>query len=155
MLDDIPLRAAQSSLGDAARYLDIGYLPLYPFGYGLSYTTFDYVNLKTAPDRIRIGDRLRVSVEVTNTGEMEAEEVVQWYIRDLVASLTRPVKELKGFKRIRLKAKETQTVIFNLSGGNLGFHNAAMQYVVEPGKFRLWVGGDSQTDLMAEFEIIE
>jgi beta-glucosidase len=153
MIDDIPLRAYQASLGDAARYLDVGYLPLHPFGYGLSYTTFVYTNLKATPDKIRIGDTIGVSVEVTNAGEMEAEEVAQLYIRDLTASLTRPVRELKGFERIRLKPKETRTVHFDLSSKTLGFHNSAMQYVVEPGKFHLWVGGDSQAALLAEFEI--
>jgi beta-glucosidase len=154
MLEDIPLRAAQSSLGDAARYLDIGYLPLYPFGFGLSYTEFAYSNLKISPDRIRLGGRFRVSVQVANTGGMEAEEIVQLYVRDLEAGLTRPVKELKGFKRIRIKAKQTQTVVFDLSSEVLGFHNEAMQYVVEPGKFLLWIGGDSQAELMAEFHIV-
>jgi beta-glucosidase len=155
MLEDIPLRAAQSSLGDAARYLDIGYSPLYPFGYGLSYTEFTYANLQISPDRIRSGDSLRVSAEVANIGDMEAEEVVQLYVRDLKASLTRPAKELKGFKRIRIKAKHTQTVVFNLSSEVLGFHNEAMQYIVEPGRFHLWIGGDSQAELMAEFQIVQ
>jgi beta-glucosidase len=155
MIEDIPLRAYQSSLGDAARYLDIGYLPLYPFGYGLSYTKFVYANIKITPDEIRLGERFKASVEVTNAGEAEAEEVAQLYIRDLTASLTRPVRELKGFERIRLKPKETTTVSFDLSTDALGFHNSAMQYIVEPGKFNLWIGGDSQADLMTEFEIIK
>jgi beta-glucosidase len=153
MMEDIPLRAYQSSLGDAARYLDIGYLPLYPFGYGLSYTEFSYANLTLSSDRISLADTLQTSVDITNTGAMEAEEVVQLYIRDLTASITRPVKELKGFTRIRLKPKETRTVAFELSSEALGFHNHAMQYVVEPGKFHLWIGGDSQSTLRAQFEI--
>jgi beta-glucosidase len=153
MIDDIPLRAYQASLGDAARYLDVGYLPLHPFGYGLSYTTFAYANLKVSPDRIRIGETIYVSIEVTNTGEMEAEEVVQLYIRDLTASLTRPVRELKSFERIRLKPKAVRLVHFDLSSKILGFHNSSMQYIVEPGKFHLWVGGDSQANLMAKFTI--
>jgi beta-glucosidase len=155
MIEDIPLRAPQSSLGDAARYLDIGYLPLYPFGYGLSYTKFAYENIRVLPERIRIGERFKASVKVTNIGEMEAEEVVQLYVRDLTASLTRPVRELKGFERIRLKSRETKTVVFDLSTESLGFHNIRMQYVVEPGKFHLWIGGDSQADLMAEFQLID
>jgi beta-glucosidase len=154
MMQDIPLRARQSSLGDAARYLDIGYLPLYPFGYGLSYTDFEYANLKISSDTIRLGENFNASVEVTNTGDREAEEIVQLYIRDLVGSLTRPVKELKGFERIRLKPKETRVVVFSLSSKTLGFHNSEMKYVVEPGKFHLWIGADSQTDLMAKFQVI-
>jgi beta-glucosidase len=155
MIEDIPLRANQSSLGDAARYLDIGYLPLHPFGYGLSYAQFAYANLKISSGTVRMGDRICASVEVTNTGGIEAEEVVQLYIRDLTASLTRPVKELKGFERIRMKPKETKIVLFNISTENLGFHNSAMKYIVEPGKFNLWIGGDSQADLMAEFRLVD
>lgn len=153
MMEDIPLRAYQSSLGDAARYLDIGYRPLYPFGYGLSYTEFAYANLKMSSHRIRMGESFRVTVDVTNTGGAEAEEVVQLYVRDLTACLTRPVKELKDFSRIRLKPKESKTVAFSLSTSLLGFHNAERRYVVEPGKFNLWIGGDSQAPLMTEFHI--
>jgi beta-glucosidase len=154
MMKDIPLRARQSSLGDATRYLDIGYLPLYPFGYGLSYAEFEYANLKISSDTIRLGENFNASVEVTNIGDKEAEEIVQLYIRDLVGSLTRPVKELKGFERIRLKPKETRVVVFSLSAETLGFHNSAMKYVVEPGKFHLWIGADSQADLMAKFQVM-
>jgi beta-glucosidase len=154
MMKDIPLRARQSSLGDAARYLDIGYLPLYPFGYGLSYTEFAYANLSISSDTIRLGESINASVEVTNIGDREAEEVVQLYIRDLAGSLTRPVKELKGFERIRLKPKETRVVVFGLSSKTLGFHNSEMRYVVEPGKFHLWIGADSQADLMVKFQVI-
>jgi beta-glucosidase len=155
MIDEIPIRAYQSAPGDAARYLDIGYLPLYPFGYGLSYTKFEYANLRLSSQRIEKGEHIKVSVELTNAGQVEAEEVVQLYVRDLVASLTRPVRQLKGFQRVRLTPKETKTVTFDLSGGALGFHNSDMKYVVEPGRFRLWVGGDSQSGLMEEFEVVE
>jgi beta-glucosidase len=145
MIDDIPRRAYQSSLGDAARYLDIGYLPLFPFGYGLSYTEFAYSNLRLSSEKIRLGEILKVEVQITNTGKMEAEEAAQLYVRDLTASMTRPVRELKGFKRLRLKPQETQTISFELPSENLGFHNSAMQYVVESGRFQLWVGGNSQS----------
>jgi beta-glucosidase len=155
MMEDIPIRAYQSSLGDAARYLDIGYKPLYPFGYGLSYTQFEYTNLQISSDKIKIGDDMKVSVDVTNTGDMEAEEVVQLYTRDLVASLTRPVKELKGFMRIRLKPNQTKTATFNLSSNNLGFHNNDGKYIIEQGKFHLWAGGSSDCSLMTEFELIK
>ncbi len=155
MLEDIPRRAAQSSLGDAARYLDIGYLPLYPFGYGLSYAEFAYGGLQISSDKIRRGENLRVSVQVTNIGNVDAEEVAQLYVRDLSASVTRPVKELKGFQRVRLKAKQTKTIVFDLSAEILGFHDGEMRYVVEPGEFHLWVGGDSRADLRAEFQIVE
>jgi beta-glucosidase len=155
MIDEIPVRAYQSAPGDAARYLDIGYLPLYPFGYGLSYTKFEYSNLQLSSNHIELGENVKASVDLTNAGQVEAEEIVQLYVRDLIASLTRPVKELKGFRRVRLKPKEKKTVTFDLSGTILGFHNADMKYVVEPGKFRLWVGGDSRSGLMKEFEVVE
>jgi beta-glucosidase len=155
MIDDIPVRAFQSTPGDAARYLDIGYLPLYPFGYGLSYAEFKYANLQLSSKQVKLGDSLKVSVDLTNTGDMEAEEIVQLYVRDLVASLTRPVKELKGFQKIRLKPNETKTVVFDLSSNALGFHNSDMKYTVEPGKFHLWVGGDSQSGLENEFDVVE
>jgi beta-glucosidase len=154
MIEDIPLRAYQSSLGDAARYLDIGYLPLYPFGFGLSYVDFSYGNLVLSSDKIRLGDRFDVSVDVTNTGDRAAEEVVQVYVRDVAASRTRPVKELKGFQRIRLHPGETKTVTFALCTRTLGFHGEALKYVVEPGTFILYIGGDSQTGLETEFRVI-
>jgi beta-glucosidase len=154
LIDDIPPRARQSSLGDASRYLDIGYLPLYPFGYGLSYTEFKYANLRLSSPRVTRGDTMKVSVDLTNAGDREAEEVAQLYVRDLVGSLTRPVKELKGFKRVRLGPRETKAVSFELPASSLGFHDREMRYVVEPGAFRLWVGGDSQSGLEAGFEVM-
>jgi beta-glucosidase len=153
LLDDIPLHARQSSLGDASRYLDIGYLPLYPFGYGLSYAEFKYANLRLSAQRLRLGETLRVSVELTNAGSVEAEETAQLYIRSLVGSVTRPVKELKGFQKVRLKPNETKTLNFELPAQALGFHNRQMQYVVEPGTFHIWIGGDSQAGLRGEFEL--
>ena len=155
LIDDIPVHAFQHSLGNTSHYLDIGYLPLYPFGYGLSYTRFKYNDVKLSAEKIKIGEKIGVSVDLINAGGVEAEEVVQLYVRDLVASITRPVKELKGFQRIRLKPGERRTVILDLSSQDLGFHNADMKYTVEPGKFHLWVGGDSQSGLMAEFELVE
>jgi beta-glucosidase len=155
MIDEIPVRAFQSTPGDAARYLDIGYLPLYPFGYGLSYTKFEYSKLRLSSTRIELSENIKVSVELTNAGQVEAEEIVQLYIRDLVASLTRPIRQLKGFQRISLKPKEKKTVTFNLPSTELGFHHSDMKYIVEPGKFHLWVGGDSQSGLKTEFAVIE
>jgi beta-glucosidase len=155
LIDDIPPRARQSSLGDAARYLDIGYLPLYPFGYGLSYTRFEYANLRLASSRLARGETLRVSVNLANAGQREAEEVAQLYVRDLVGSMTRPVRELKAFQRVRLRPGETRTLTFEVPVGTLGFHDHDMRYVVEPGAFRVFVGGDSRASLEAGFEVVE
>lgn len=153
--DDIPLRAYQSSLGDASRYLDIGYEPLYPFGYGLSYTTFVYSNLRLSSVKARTGDEIEVKVDLSNTGSVAAEEIAQLYIRDLVGSYTRPVKELKGFQKVRLRPGEKRSLTFELATSQMGFHNRDMKYVVEPGKFHVWVGSDSRTDLRADLELTE
>ncbi len=155
LIDDIPVRAFQHTLGNTSHYLDIGYLPLYPFGYGLSYTEFEYKNLKISSQNRKVGKDIEISVDLSNTGMMAADEIVQLYVRDLVGSLTRPVRELKGFQRVRLESKEIKKVTFTLSTKNLGFYNSDMKYVVEPGKFNLWVGGDSQSGLMTEFELVE
>jgi beta-glucosidase len=129
-----------------SRYLDVPNDPLFPFGFGLSYTTFEYSDLKVDPD-------LRVTVNVKNTGKREGHEVVQLYIRDLVASTTRPVRELKGFQRVKLAPGESRTVEFQLTRENLALYNPEMQKVVEPGAFKLWVGGSSDGGLEAGFEI--
>ncbi len=154
MIDDIPVHAAQSSLGDAARYLDIGYKPLYPFGYGLSYTHFQYDQLNLSATRFTRNDTLTASIRLSNTGARDAAEVVQLYTRDLVASVTRPVRELKAFKRIFLKAGQAKTVTFHLPISRLGFHNQAMDYVVEPGQFQLWIGPDSDSGLRGQFTVL-
>jgi beta-glucosidase len=155
LIDDIPPRARQSSLGDASRYLDVGYEPLYPFGYGLSYTEYRYANLRLSSERVKKGDTLRVLVDVTNTGSRDGLEIVQLYVRDVVASLTRPVKELKAFQRVPISAGQTKVVELELPVSSLGFHDANLRYVVEPGAFRLWLGGDSASGLEADFEVVE
>jgi len=121
--------------------------PIYPFGWGLSYTTFKYANLSVTPDTIGTGGKTTVSVDVTNTGNVTGDEVVQLYIRDEVSSVTRPVKELKGFKRITLEPGETRTVNFSLSPEELSLLDRDMHRVVEPGAFRIMAGGNS-VDLM-------
>ena len=129
--------------------------PLYPFGYGLSYTTFAYFNLKVTPKRATADETIEISIDIKNTGEVTGDEVVQLYIRDDVSSLTRPVKELKGFKRITLKADETKTVEFEISRDELQFYNIDMKRVVEPGKFIIMVGGNSEDVITEEFYIVE
>ncbi|MEE3475774.1 MAG: glycoside hydrolase family 3 C-terminal domain-containing protein, partial [Candidatus Cryptobacteroides sp.] len=153
LLDDIPLKAGQTSLGCTSYYLDSGYGPLFPFGYGLSYTTFEYSNLNIDKSSYSAKDTVRVSVDLKNTGEYDATEVVQLYVRDLVGSVVRPVKELKGFQRVELKAGETKAVTFALPVADLAFWTAGNDYSVEPGDFQLWVAGDSATGDPVSFSV--
>ncbi len=124
-------------------YLGSTTQPLFPFGWGLSYSTFKYANLRAAPDSIGPDGKTKVSVEVTNASNVAGEEVVQMYIRDEISSVTRPIKELRGFRRITLKAGETKTVEFTLGPDELSFLNREMHRVVEPGTFRIMAGGNS------------
>jgi len=124
-------------------YLDGETSPLFPFGYGLSYTTFDIGAPKLEKDTIGTADSVTVSIEVKNTGTLKGDEVVQLYIRDDFSSVTRPVKELKGFKRITLDAGTSQTVSFTITPADLQFYNMDMQRVVEPGTFTISVGANS------------
>jgi beta-glucosidase len=127
-----------------SNYLDVSNDPLYPFGFGLSYTTFDYGKMKLSSTSLAGNDTLTVSVPVTNGGSREGKEVVQLYIRDMVGSVTRPVKELKGFQKIDLKAGETQTVTFHITPDDLKFYNYHLKYDWEPGNFEIMVGGNSR-----------
>ncbi|WP_081782378.1 beta-glucosidase BglX [Prolixibacter bellariivorans] len=125
-------------------YLDVSNDPLYPFGFGLSYTTFDYGKMKLSSDSLTGDQTLTVSVPVTNAGDRDGKEVVQLYIRDMVGSVTRPVKELKGFQKIDLKAGETHTITFNITPDDLKFYNYDLKYDWEPGEFEIMVGGNSR-----------
>ncbi|MHC4364438.1 MAG: beta-glucosidase BglX [Planctomycetota bacterium] len=139
--------------GNTAKYIDVHWAPLFAFGYGLSYTTFEYSNLKVSPSKIAIGQLITVSAEVKNTGSRSGEEIVQLYIRDLVASVTRPVKELKGFKKILLEPGEKRTVSFVLTPDHLAFYDINMNHTVEPGRFAVWVGPSSAEGLEGKFEV--
>jgi beta-glucosidase len=130
-----------------SKYLDLPTTPLFPFGHGLSYTTFEYGDLVLSADTIAPDGRVSVSATVTNTGKVAGTEVVQLYVRDLVASVVRPVKELKGFTRVALQPGERQTVRFTLGPRELGFYDQDMQWVVEPGAFTVWVGPSSEEGL--------
>ena len=138
-----------------SHYIDSENTPLYPFGYGLSYTTFKYSNFKINGTKFNIKDTIEVSVDVSNNGNYDGKEVVQLYIRDLVGSITRPVKELKGFELIELQKGETKTITFSLDQTKLGFYDNSGNYVVEPGEFKVFVGGDSATQLEKSFELVE
>lgn len=134
-----------------SNYLDVSNDPLFPFGFGLSYTTFDYKNLKLSDSSLTAGGKLTVSVEVTNSGNYDGAEVVQLYLRDLVGSVTRPVKELKGFQKVFLKKGETRTVEFTLTENDLRFYNSDLKFVSEPGDFKVFVGTSSANTLEAGF----
>jgi beta-glucosidase len=138
-----------------SKYIDVLWTPLYPFGYGLSYTQFRFSNLQLSAPRLRPDGSLKVSVEVENIGRRVGDEVVQLYIRDVAGSRTRPVKELKGFERITLKPGERRRVDFTLTAEHLGFYNRDMKFVVEPGAFKVWVGADSASGLESGFEVVE
>ena len=127
-----------------SNYLDVSNDPLYPFGYGLSYTTFNYEDMKLSSRSLKGNQTLTATVNVTNTGNRSGKEVVQLYIRDVVGSITRPVKELKGFQKIDLKAGETKTVTFNITPDDLKFYNADLKYDWEPGEFQIMVGSNSR-----------
>lgn len=127
-----------------SNYLDIDNEPLYPFGYGLSYTTFSYNHLRLSKNKMTRDEKIVASIDVTNTGDYDGDEIVQLYIRDLVGSVARPVMELKGFERIHLKRGETQTVNFTIDEELLRFYNSELQFVSEPGEFQLMVGPNSR-----------
>ena len=138
------------------KYIEMPATPLFPFGYGLSYTTFEYDNLQLS-DTVTTPDKsLTVTADVTNTGDRTGREIVQLYIRDVYGSVTRPVKELRGFRKVTLEPCQKKTVSFVINPTeHLSFYDYNMNYAVEPGLFKLWVGPDSASGLEAEFEIIE
>jgi beta-glucosidase len=153
LLADIPVEAGQTSLGCTSFYLDAGFGPLYPFGYGLSYTTFRYGAVTLDATSYSLTGELTASCEISNTGRYEADEVVELYVEDKVGSLTRPVKELKGFQRLTLKPGQTQTVTFRLPVSDLAFWTARNRYEVEPGQFTLWIAPDSQSGEGVDFTV--
>jgi len=153
-IDDIDAHAPQTSLGMTAFHLDAGYTPLFPFGFGLSYAHFSYANIRVSRDEVPLGGTLSVSADVTNRGDVAADEVAQLYVRDLVGNVTRPVRELKGFRRLRLEPGETETVSFELRTDDLAFFGRNNELMVEPGDFHAWIGGSSDSNLKAAFRIV-
>src|SRR6185503_17723610 len=138
-----------------SKYLDVDWKPLFPFGYGLSYTKFEITNLRLSAARISPNGKLTVSVDVRNTGLRAGDEVVQLYLRDVAATVTRPVKELKGFQRVTLQPGETKRVEFEIGAPQLGFWNRDMRFVVEPGEFKVMVGSNSEDVIETRFEVVE
>lgn len=153
LIDEIPVEAGQTSVGCRSFYLDAGNSPLFPFGYGLSYTTFEYSNLSLASDNLTVQDTLSISFTLKNTGKYDGTEVVQLYVQDKVGSVTRPVKELKRFQRVTLKAGESTQVSLSLPVSELAFWGYDMNYTVEPGDFTLWVGTNSAEGLTKDFSV--
>jgi beta-glucosidase len=138
-----------------SRYTDVENSPLYPFGYGLSYTTFAYSNFKLSSSKINFNDKLKIDVDVTNSGTVDGAEVVQLYIRDLVASVTRPVKELKDFRKVTIAKGQTVTISFEISSEDLKFYDINMKHTAEAGRFEVFVGGSSDAKLKKEFELVK
>lgn len=148
-----PLEAGKWFSKFRSNYLDIDNDPLYPFGYGLSYTTFRYGDLQLSNHSMNEKGKITASVTVTNTGNYDADEIVQMYIRDMVGSVARPVKELKGFERIHLKKGESRTVSFDITAEQLKFYNSALNWVCEPGEFEVMVGGNSRDVQTKKFSL--
>jgi beta-glucosidase len=146
-------RPPDSTQKYTSKYLDLPWTPLFPFGYGLSYTTFAYSNLRLSAATIRAGDPLSVSIDVTNTGDRAGDEVVQLYIRDDVASEAEPVKSLKGFRRLSLQPSEKRTVTFTLAPEALTLYDRQMRRVIEPGTFTVFVGTNSDSVLSTRFDV--
>ncbi len=153
LVDGIAPKAGQTSLGCTSYYLDAGFGPLFPFGYGLSYTTFEYGVPETDRQSYGKGDVITATVELKNTGSCKGVEVAQLYVRDLVGSVIRPVRELKDFKRVELAAGESRTLRFSLPVSELAFCGADMCHKVEAGEFQLWISGDSASGEPVRFTI--
>ena len=152
-LSEIEAEAGQTSLGNTSYYLDYGAYPLFPFGYGLSYTTFRYSNVALDQEVYPKDGTLTVSYTLSNTGDCDGTEVVQVYVRDLVGSITRPVKELKAFERVTLKAGESRNLRVQIPVSELAFYGLDGVKQVEPGDFQLWVAGDSASGEPIAFKV--
>ncbi|WP_340111427.1 beta-glucosidase BglX [Maribellus mangrovi] len=149
-IDDIPRDSKQLSLGFKSMHIDYGITPLLPFGYGLSYTEFKYDNLKLSSKEMSTDGAITLSADIRNIGNYEAEEIVQLYIHDKVGSITRPIKELKGFEKINLKPGDVKNVSFELKAEDLQFYNGD-DYIIEPGDFEVWIGPNSDEGLKGSF----
>ncbi len=137
-----------------SHFLDEDHTPLFPFGFGLSYTRFDYSDLRVLTPKVKPDSALKVSVKISNRGDRAGEEIAQLYLRDRVGEVTRPVKELKAFRKIALEPGESATVTFEVPAQSLGFHGLEMRYKVEPGAFQVWVGPSSDEGLGSTFEVV-
>ncbi len=150
-VDDIPVGAWQHSLHNSSFYMELWPGPQFPFGFGLGYTEFNYANITLSKNIVALGETLEVSTEITNAGKRTGTEIVQLYIRDLTGSMVRPVRELKGFKRITIDPGDTKTVTFLLHTDDLSFYNQEMEFVTEPGRFKVWIGRHAEDGLEGDF----
>lgn len=148
-------RPAREDILWSCKYLDIPIGPLYPFGYGLGYTEFQYSPVTVETPKVKIGEKAKFSAEITNSGKTEGVETVQLYIADVCASRVRPVRELKGYRKLSLQPGETRKVTFELDTASLGFYNNNMEYAVEPGAFKVWISHDSACGDESLFEVYE
>lgn len=152
-IQDIPIEAWQSSLGNNSHYLDAGYEPQFPFGFGLSYTAFSYDNLKIEKKTLKSDEKLTVSAVITNTGNRTGTETVQLYVRDITGSIVRPIRELKDFQQIELKPQESKTVQFSIPVSELAFYNDKMELKAEPGDFKVWIASHAENGLEGDFKV--
>lgn len=152
-MNEIELEAGQTSLGNTSFYLDSGKDPLFPFGYGLSYSKFEYSDITLSSNEMSMGGSVTAKAVLKNNSKVDGTEVAQLYIQDVVGSIARPVKELKGFQRVYLKAGESKTIEFKISTDDIAFYGADMKFKAESGDFNVWIGGDSQTSNKASFTL--
>jgi len=137
-----------------SKYLDVSFTPEYPFGYGLSYSKFEYSGARASAPQVKLGGKLTFSADVTNAGNVEADEVVQFYTHQLAGSVARPVRELRGFQRIHLRPGEKRAVTFTLSTDDLAFYNPQVKLVTEPGAFEAWIAPDSASGRKIDFAVV-
>lgn len=149
----IPMGNPAEPTGYTSKYIDVDFTPEYPFGYGLSYTDFEYSNLRVETPTVGMGGTIRVSADITNRGSRDATEIAQFYVHAVAASVVQPVRLLKGFQRIALKPGEKHTVTFTIGTGDLAFHNQQMRLVTEPGRYQVWIAPDSVRGLEGEFTV--
>jgi beta-glucosidase len=154
-MDEIPVEAWQSSLGNTSHYLDYGFTPHYPFGYGLGYTTYEYSNLVIAEEKVNKDGTVKVTVDLTNTGSKAGHEIAQLYVQDVTASTTRPVRELKAYQKVELKSGETKTLSFELPVSKLSFVGADLETHLEAGTFNLWIGNNAMSGQKGSFELVD